>query len=40
VMADGAEADRGGPQELVLHMKGPTSGTAILNKSGKKLKKC
>jgi hypothetical protein len=33
--ADGAEADKGGPQELLFCRIGPTTSMTILNKSGK-----
>ncbi len=38
--ANGVEADRGGPHKLLTCGRGPTNGMVILNKSGKKLKKC
>jgi hypothetical protein len=37
--AGSCEADRGGPQGLLRRGRGPTGSAAILNKSGKKLKK-
>jgi hypothetical protein len=39
-MADRAEADRGGSQQLLLCERGPIRAMVILNKSGKKLKRC
>jgi hypothetical protein len=39
MMAGGGEADRRGPQTLLLWEWGPASGMVILKASGKKLKK-